>query len=123
MRLSRSEALVGCCLIGAATVAAANIAVPQALRVALGVMMVFVVPGFAAVSAVLSGRELSLGERLLASLGISLAISVCMSVLLAATPIGLTRSSLAAVLGGGTVILSICALRRTPRSIRQRSRS
>jgi uncharacterized membrane protein len=86
-------------------------------------MMVLVVPGFAAVCAVLSRRELSLGERLLASLGISLGISVCMSVLLAATPIGLTRSSLAAVLGGGTVILSICALRRTPRSIRQRPHS
>jgi uncharacterized membrane protein len=85
--------------------------------------MVFVVPGFAAVCAVLSRRELSPGERVLASLGISLAISVCMSVLLAATPIGLTRSSLAAVLGGGTVVLSICAWRRTPRSIRQRPRS
>jgi uncharacterized membrane protein len=85
--------------------------------------MVFVLPGFAAVCAVLPRRELSLGECLLASLGISLAISVCMSVLLAATPIGLTRNSLAAVLGGGTVILSVYAWRRTSGPIRQHSRS
>src|SRR5580704_12036551 len=123
MRLGRSEALVGCCFIGSATVVAANIAVPQALRIALGLMMVFVVPGFAAVCAVLSRRELSRGECLLASLGISLAISVCMSVLLAAAPIGLTRSSLAAVLGGSTIVVSIYAWRRTPRATGQRSRS
>jgi len=113
VRPGRSEALAGSCLISAVTVVAANVAVPQALRIALGVMMVFVVPGFATVCAVLSRRALSLGECLLASLGISLAISICISLLLAATPIGLTRSSLAAVLGGGTVILSIYALRRT----------
>jgi len=113
VRPGRSEALVGSCLISAATVVAANVAVPQALRIALGVMMVFVVPGFATVCAFLSRRALSLGERLLASLGISLGIAICISVLLAATPIGLTRSSLAAVLGGGTVILSIYAWRRT----------
>jgi uncharacterized membrane protein len=118
MRPGRSEALMGADLISAATVVVVSIGVPEALRVALGVMMVFVVPGFATVCAVLPRRELSPGECLLASLGISLAISVCMSVLLAATPIGLTRSSLAVVLGGGTVILSICAWRRMPRAIR-----
>jgi uncharacterized membrane protein len=113
MRPGRSEALVGSCLTGAVTVVAANVAVPQALRVALGVAMVFVVPGFAAVSAVLYRRPLSVGECLLASLGVSLAMTISLSVLLAATPIGLTRSSLAAVLGSGTVILSVYAWRRT----------
>jgi uncharacterized membrane protein len=112
MRPGRSEALMGSGLIGAVTVVAANVAVPQALRVALGVMMVFVVPGFAAVSAVLYRRPLSLGECLLASLGVSLAMTIGLCVLLAATPIGLTRSSLAAVLGSGTVILSVYAWRR-----------
>ena len=123
MRPGRSEALLGSCITSAVTVVAANVAAPQALRIGLGVAMVFVLPGFAAVCAVLPRRELSLGECLLASLGISLAISVCMSVLLAATPIGLTRNSLAAVLGGGTIIVSIYAWRRTPRATGQRSRS
>lgn len=112
-RPGRSEALAGSCLISAMTVVAANVDAPQALRIALGVMMVFAVPGFATVCAVLSRRALSLGECLLASLGISLGITVCISVLLAATPIGLTGRSLAAVLGGSTVILSIYAWRRT----------
>jgi uncharacterized membrane protein len=113
MRLGRSGALAGCCLTSAATVVAANVAVPQALRIVLGVMMVFGVPGFVTVCAILYRRSLSLGERLVASLGISLAIAVCISVLLAATPIGLTMSSLAAVLGGGTAILSVYTWRRT----------
>lgn len=123
MRPGRSEALLGSCITGAVTVLAANVAAPQPLRIGLGVAMVFVVPGFATACAVVPRREFSLGECLLASLGISLAISVCMSVLLAATPIGLTRNSLAAVLGGGTVIVSIYAWRRTPRATGQRSRS
>jgi uncharacterized membrane protein len=113
MRPGRPEALVGSGLAGAMTVVAAYVAVPQALRVALGVMMVFVVPGFAAVSAVLPKRPLSFAECLVASLGVSLALTVCLCVLLAATPIGLTRSSFAAVLGSGTVILSVYAWRRT----------
>lgn len=112
MRPGRPEALVGSCLISAVTVVAVNVPAPQALRIALGVPMVFVVPGFAAVCAVLYRRSFSLEECLLASLGISLALTVCVCVLLAATPIGLTRSSLAAVLGGGTVILSLYAWRR-----------
>ena len=123
MRPGRSEGLLGSCITSAVTVLAANVAAPQALRIGLGVAMVFVVPGFATVCAVVPRREFSLGECLLASLGISLAISVCMSVLLAATPIGLTRNSLAAVLGGGTVIVSIYAWRRTTRATGQRSRS
>jgi uncharacterized membrane protein len=113
MRPGRPEALLGSCLMGAVTVVVAFVPVPQALRIALGVPMVFVVPGFAAVCAVLHRRSLSPEERFLASLGISLASTVGVCVLLAATPIGLTRSSLAAVLGGGTVILSLYAWRRT----------
>jgi uncharacterized membrane protein len=113
MRLGRSEALAVSCLTGAIAVVTGNVAVPQALRIAVGVMMVLVLPGFATVCIVLSKRPLSLGECLLASLGISLAIAVCLSVLLAATPIGLTTSSLATALGCGTAILSIYAWRRT----------
>jgi len=123
MRPGRSQALLGSCVTSAVTVLAANVAAPQALRIGLGVAMVFGVPGFATVCAVVPRREFPLGECLLASLGISLAISVCMSVLLAATPIGLTRNSLAAVLGGSTIVVSIYAWRRTPRTTGQRSRS
>lgn len=112
MRPTRSRALVGSCVAGAVAVAVESFAAPPALRVALGLMMVFVVPGFAA-SCVVTRRPLSVGESLLASLGTSLAITICVSVLLAATPVGLTRGSLADVLGGSTIILSVYAWRRT----------
>ena len=74
-------------------------------------------PGFALVCAVLPDRQLSRGERLLASVGMSLAITVCAAVALAAAPVGLSRQSIAVALGvvhaglfavhrGGTRILS-----------------
>ena len=40
-------------------------------------------------------------------------MTACAAVLLAATPVGLTRGSIAAVLGGTTAMASIYALFRT----------
>lgn len=106
-------ALVGTFVTAALTAAVASLAVPQAVRITLGLPMVVLLPGFAVVCAVLPDGQLSRGERLLASLGISLAIATCTAVLLAATPIGLSRGSFAAVLGGGTAMVCIYAWFRT----------
>jgi len=113
MRRGRLLLLVGTCLVASVTVATADVAVPQGVRIALGVLMVLVLPGFALVCAVLPERQLSSGECLVASVGMSLAMVTCVAVLLAATPIGLSRGSLAVVLGGSTIILSIYAWLRT----------
>jgi uncharacterized membrane protein len=90
------------------------IAVPQALRIIPGVLMVFFLPGFAAVRAVLPAGSMSSGQRLLASVGVSVVISVCASVLLGAT-IGLSQRSAAAALGGLTLVACFFALLRERR--------
>ena len=112
MKRERIVLLVGSCLVGLLTVATAYVAVPQAARIALGVLIVFVVPGFALVCSVLPERQFSRGERLLASVGMSLAVAISAAVLLGATPIGLSRLSLAVVLGACTVIFSCWAVYR-----------
>ena len=113
MNPGRLMALTGTFFVALATVVTADIALPRAVQILLGVLMVFLVPGFAVVSAVLPARYLSNGECLIASLGISLAVVICAGMLLAATPIGLSRVSLAIVIGIGTTITSIYALFRT----------
>jgi uncharacterized membrane protein len=123
MRPGRLTAILG---TGAAALLAAiaeGIGAPQAVRIVLGIPLVLVLPGFAAVCAVLPGRELSWGERMLASLGASVAITLCVSVLLAATPIGLSKESAAAVLGIGTVALALYAWVRTRRSLKEQDDS
>ncbi len=107
MKRERVALLVGSCLIGVVIVVTANSAVPQVVRIALGALLVFILPGFTLVCAVLPQREFSRGERLLASVGMSLAMAACAAVLLAATPLGLSRQSIAVVLGGSTVALSV----------------
>jgi len=86
---------------------------PQALRVALGIPLVLLLPGYVTLCAVLPQRELSLAERALATLGGSMAISTCVSVLLAALPVGLSRVSGATTLGIGTAAVALYAWRRT----------
>jgi uncharacterized membrane protein len=113
MRRGRLLLLAGTCFVAALTVATASVAAPQGVRIALGVLMVLVLPGFALVCAVLPERQLSSDECLLASVGMSLAMVTCVPVLLAATPIGLSRGSLAVVLDGSTIILSTYAGFRT----------
>jgi uncharacterized membrane protein len=109
MKRGRLRLLVGTCLVSSVTVATANVAVPMAMRIALGALIVLILPGFAVSCACFPQRQLSLDERLLASVGLSLAISTCAALLLGAMPIGLSRGSLAAVLGASTIVLSIYA--------------
>ena len=87
------------------------LAVPQVARIIPGLLLVFFLPGFAAVRAVLSARDMSSGERLLASLGVSVVITVCASVLLGAT-VGLSQRSAATALGGLTLVACFFALLR-----------
>lgn len=101
--------LSGTCLAASLTVATANVALPQAVRIALGVPIVLLLPGFAIVCAVLPGLQLSGSECLLASVGASLAMTTGACVLLGATPIGLSRESLGVTLGGITIAVSIYA--------------
>ena len=91
------------------TVLSGGFALPEALRIPLGVLMVLLLPGFALICVLLPDAQLSRSELWLASLGSSLAVSTCACVLLGATPVGLSRESLALVLGGGSMALSVLA--------------
>jgi uncharacterized membrane protein len=113
MRSRSLWALAGTCVVGLLTVVTAAIPVPQVGRIALGVPLVFFLSGYAIVCAVLAGRRLSHGERALASLGLSLAMTTCVAVLLGATPIGLSRNSIAISLGSITSAISAYAWLRT----------
>ena len=95
VKLLNAVLVVGCIALLAGVAEVIN--APQAIRVILGVPLVLILPGFAAVCAVIPTKELTWGERMLASLGVSITITVCVSVLLAAIPIGLSRGSAAAV--------------------------
>jgi uncharacterized membrane protein len=123
MRPGRLTAILGTGAVALLAAIAEVIGAPQAVRIVLGIPLVLVLPGFAAVCAVLPGRELSRGELMLASLGASVAITLCVSVLLAATPIGLSRGSAAAVLGIGTVALALYAWVRAQRSLAEQVES
>ena len=90
------------------------VAVPQAVRIIPGVLMVFFLPGFATVRAVLPARNMSGGELVLACVGVSVVITVCASVLLGAT-VGLSQRSTAAALGGLTLVACFFALLRERR--------
>lgn len=92
--------------------------VPQAARIIPGVLMVFFLPGFATVYAVLPARDMPSGQRLLASIGVSVVITVCASVLLGAT-VGLSQRSAAVVLGGLTLAACFLALLRERRDRRR----
>jgi uncharacterized membrane protein len=123
MMPQRLTVIIGTGVVALLAAIAELIGAPQAVRVVLGIPLVLVLPGFAAVCAVLPGRELSSGERALATLGISLAISICISTLLAATPIGLSKGSAATVLGVGTAAVALCAWMRTRRFLEEQADS
>jgi uncharacterized membrane protein len=118
MKLDRLNALVGTAVIALLAAIAEGFA-PQPVRVVLGVLLVLALPGYAAVCALIPEREFSRGELMLASLGASVAISVCVSILLAATPIGLSKGSAAAVLGVGTAALAGYAWMRARRALEE----
>lgn len=113
--------LAGTCLAASLTMATVDVAIPQAVRIVLAGLIVFILPGFAVVCAVLPARQLSSGERLVASLGISLVIATILAVLLGATPIGLSRTSFAVALGCSTIALSVVASFRALIGIRWRA--
>jgi uncharacterized membrane protein len=100
------------CIVASVTMATANDPLPSLVRIPLGLFMVFGGPGFALICAVFRERQFSRGELLLASVGASIAITICAAVFLAAIPIGLSRLSLAIALGGCTLILSASAIWR-----------
>ncbi len=105
----------GCASIATATGylgnAVAPLRVPHVVQVVLGLLMVFVVPGWSFVCAALPELQ-SWIDRLLASVGISVVVATCAGVLLAATPIGFSRQPFGEVLGGVAVALSIGGLHR-----------
>jgi uncharacterized membrane protein len=109
MSIRHQRALIGTLFTALLVITTAIIPVPQVLRIAFGISIVFLLPGFAVTCAVIPPGKLSHGEQLLSSLGISLAMTTCTAVLLGATPIGLSRGSLAVALGGITVLLSAYA--------------
>lgn len=112
MSTTHRVAVLGTLIVALLTLVTVGVPVPPAVRIVLGMLMVFLLPGFAVVCAAQPSGQLSRGERLLASLGVSLAVTACSAVLLAATPIGLTRDSIAAVLGAITATASAYALVR-----------
>jgi uncharacterized membrane protein len=112
MTRTYSSLLAAACGIGALNAAMSDTATFQIVRVVLGLLIVFFIPGFAFVSAVLPERQFSLGECLLASVGASVAMSTAAAVALGAAPIGLSRISFSVVLGSCTLILSITAVLR-----------
>jgi uncharacterized membrane protein len=112
MKRNRLSLLLGSCVLGILTVGTSYIWVPLIVRIVLGVLIVFVVTGFALVSAVFPESQFSIGEHLLASIGMSLAMATATAVALGAAPIGLSRQSFAVVLGSCTLVLSICAVLR-----------
>jgi|ERR1700722_3934206 len=108
--------VAGCASVASATGYAgygpvAPMHVPHAVQIVLGLLMVFVVPGWSLVWAALPGLN-SWVERVVASVGISVTVSTCIAVLLGATPIGFSRQPLAELLGGFVVALSFGGLHR-----------
>ena len=109
MKRQRLLLLSGAGLAGALIILGASVPIPPPVRIALGILIVFVLPGFAILCALFPGPQLSGGERLLASLGISLAMTIYVSVLLGTTPMGLSQGSLAVTLGATTIAASVLA--------------
>jgi uncharacterized membrane protein len=100
------------CAVGVLAISTADIAMFQIARVALGLLIVFVVPGFALVSAALPKRQLSPGEYVLSTLGASLAVSSTAAVALGAAPVGLSKLSFSVALGCCTLLFSLTAVVR-----------
>jgi hypothetical protein len=107
--------VAGCASVATATgyagYDAAAVRVPQAVQIVLGLLMVFVVPGWSLVCGAFPELE-SWGERLLASVGISVTVATCAAVLLAAAPIGFSRQPFGELLGGFAIVLSVGGLYR-----------
>jgi uncharacterized membrane protein len=112
----RRATLIGSCVAASLVIVCTIVGVPQILRIVLGIAIVFALPGFVALSVAGQPLEFSLTEFALGSVGISVAIAVCVAMVLGLTPIGLDRASFAIALGGATLIGSIIALARERRA-------
>lgn len=117
MVLQTLKAIAATAVCALVAMAMEYIAVPHVARIIPGVLMVFFLPGFATVRAVLPAGDISTGERLLASLGVSIVITVSASVLLGAT-VGLSQRSAAITLSGLTLSACFFALLRERRDWR-----
>lgn len=111
----RQIALVGVYIIASLVVMSALLGVPQSIRIALGILIAFILPGFVILSAIGPDLQLSWIELVLASLGISISMATCVAVLLGATPVGLSRASFSIALGGSTMACSIYAFEKLER--------
>jgi uncharacterized membrane protein len=111
MRLRKLGILPATAICAVIAIVVECIAVQQVARVIPGLLLVFFLPGSAVVRAVVSSRKesMSVGERLLASVGVSVVFAVCVSVLLDAT-IGLSQRSAGIALGG--ITLAACTFAR-----------
>jgi uncharacterized membrane protein len=101
--------LILSCVTGSLLVVEGSFPLPQSVRIVSGLAVVFFLSGFALVAALSPERQLGPGERVVASIGISLALTTCVATLLAAASIGLTREAMYYALGGCTVVLSLVA--------------
>jgi uncharacterized membrane protein len=95
--------------IAALTVVSAFVTVPVVVRAVLGLVTVFVLPGFAVERALNADRDAASDEQPFVWLGVSLAVGVVAAVALAASPVGLSRRSFAVVVGGFATLLSLYA--------------
>ena len=99
----RRTALIGCCVTSVLDAVAVGLGSPQFIRICLGLLVVFVVPGYSLVCAVVAERQLKDIELVVATVGLSLSMAIVAAVALAATPLGLTGEDLA-------LTLALCTL-------------
>jgi uncharacterized membrane protein len=105
-------------IVGGVAAWVATQSVPQPIEVAFGLPVVFLLPGLALAWTVLP--EFWTAECLIAGVGLSLIVATCVAVLLAATPLGLSRETFGASLGSLTMLLSVYAMIRVKLGTRAR---
>jgi uncharacterized membrane protein len=109
MRRPFPSGLAAAAAVAALTVVTAFVSVPLVVRAALGLVTVFVLPGFAVERMLRVRADGELDAEPFVWIGLSLAISVVVAVALAASPIGISRESFGVVLGGGTALIALAA--------------
>ena len=107
MRRSFPSATAAAVAIAALTVVGAFVAVPLVVRAALGLVTVFVLPGFAIERAIHPDRDFEPDEQPFVWFGVSLAVGIVAAVALAASPIGISRQSFAVAVGGFSGLLAL----------------
>lgn len=122
MRAGRLTAIAAAGTLAFLAIVVENFSILPLARVVLGILLVFALPGFGLVCAALPAAEISTGERILASIGASVATTTCSAVLLGST-VGLSQRSAATMLGCLTILVSISAWRRSYRIRRRQEAS